>query len=82
MGKVYKFTRQQLKSKNASVFKHGDLIKTGKYIIYILYKNGNRVYETSVFFSRVEDSHTFKILGCTMGTPGSYPYYIDDFLHR
>lgn len=82
MSKVYKFTRKQLKSKNASDFKHGDMIKVGNYIIHIVYRSGGRVHTTPTSFSWVEDYNTFKALDCTPGVRGGRPYYIDDFIHR
>jgi len=82
MSKVYKFTRKQLKSKNASNFKHGDVIEVGNYIIHIVYKSSGRVKPTPTSFSWVEDYRTFKSLDCTPGVRGGRPYYIDDFLHR
>lgn len=36
---LYKFTRKELKTKKASEFKEGDIIKTGIYYIHIKYKS-------------------------------------------
>ena len=83
MGKVYKFTRKQLKTKKASDFKHGDMIKVGNYLIHIMYKSiGSKTKTTPTANSWIEDYHTFKALDSTPGALGGRPYYIDDFLHR
>ena len=81
MTEVYKFDRATLKEKKACDFKHGDLIKTGKYLITIQYKKGAKEYKTPVLLSFVEDTTTSQILDCTPGISGGVPYYIDDFLH-
>lgn len=39
---LYRFTRAELKTKNASDFKEGDVIKTGRYFIFISYKVKDR----------------------------------------
>jgi hypothetical protein len=78
MGKVYKFTRTQLKTKRASRFKQGDAIRVGKYMIHISYGP----YSAPSMMSMVEDFSTGRILDVTPGVSGSRPYYIDDFLHR
>jgi hypothetical protein len=82
MGKVYKFTRGQLKTENASNFKQGDMIIVGNYLINIIYKSGGRTRTTPTLESGVEDYSTFKACDCTPGVRGGRPYYIDDFLHR
>ena len=82
MSKMYKFTRKQLKSKNASDFKHLDEIRVGNYLIHLSYKSGGKAHTTPTSFSWVEDYKTFKTLDCTPGVRGGRPYYIDDFLHR
>ena len=66
-----------LKKMNASDFEDGDILFTDKYMIYIVYGKYNAPLE-----SYVEDRKTHKILGCTPGTPGGWPYYIADFLNR
>ena len=83
MPKIHHFTRKQLKSKKASNFKHGDMIKVSNYIIHIVCKNGTRDNSPPTPFKCwVEDYNTFKSLDCTPGVRGGRPYYIDDFLHR
>ena len=82
MGNVYKFTRKQLKSKKASDFKQGDMIRVGNYIIHIVYKNRGKIRKSPTLGSWVEDARTFRSLDCTPGVRGGRPYYIDDFLHR
>ncbi len=72
---LYKFTRQQLKDKKASDFKEKDVIKTGKYYIFIKYGN----YNTPALCSELSDAN-FKMLDCVPGC--GRPYYIDDFLNR
>jgi len=81
MSEVYKFDRATLKKKKARDFKHGDSIKTGKYLITIQYKKGKTKYKTPALLSFVEDTTTFQILDSTPGVRGGIPYYIDDFLH-
>lgn len=72
---IYNFTRKELKTKNASDFKEGDIIKTGKYNIFIQYGP----YKTPALKTYIE-TEAFKLLDCTPGL--SRPYYIDEFLHR
>ena len=78
MGKIYTFTRKQLKSVNASVFGVGDMVNVGAYTIHIEYKTASDI----PLYSWVEHTRTFKSLDCTPGVRGGRPYYIDDFLHR
>jgi hypothetical protein len=70
----------ELKTKNASDFREGDIIKTGSYFIYIRYKSrqGITVYGKPGMCSNVEKGAT--PCGCTPGV--DRPYYIDDFLSR
>ena len=72
---MYQFNRQQLKRQRASSFKEKDVIKTGKYYIFIKYGN----YDTPALCSEVS-SQGFKLLDCVAGC--GRPYYIDDFLNR
>ena len=69
----YNFTRAELKTKKASEFKEGDVIKTGIYYIYIKYGQYDRPSLCS--YHQRED---FKPCGCTPGC--DRPYYIDIFL--
>ena len=78
MGKVYRYTREQLKSKKASSFRQGDAVRVGKYMIQIQYGP----YSTPSLRSFVEDYNTGRILDVTPGVAGGRPYYIDDFLGR
>lgn len=73
-------TRKELKSLKASDFKEGDCIKTGKYHIYIRYRDSNsgRSYDSPALCSFVEVND--RIIDCTPGV--ERPYYIDDFLGR
>ena len=71
---VYKMTRKELKQRKASDFKEGDVIKTGKYYIYIKY--GEYARPSLCSYIERED---FKPCGCTAGV--DRPYYIDDFLN-
>ena len=71
----YNFTRKELKSKNASDFKEGDVIKVSRYYVSIKYGN----YDSPALCSYHEDKD-FKPCGCTPGC--DRPYYIDDFLNR
>ncbi len=78
---LYKFTRKELKSKNASDFKEGTIIKTGIYYIHIHYTNrsGQHTYNRPSLCS-YHEREDFKPVGCTPGA--DRPYYIDDFLNR
>lgn len=82
MPKINHFTRKQLKTKNASDFKHGDMVLTGNYVIHIKYKGNGKTHKSPSLHSYVEHRYTFKMLDCTPGVRGARPYYIDDFLHR
>jgi len=73
----YEFTRAHLKTKNASDFKDGDIIKCGKYYINIKYGK----YKRPSLCSFVED-RPYHPIDCTAGVKGGTPYYIDDFLGR
>lgn len=77
---VYIFTRKELKEKKASNFNQGDLIRVGKYGIYIYYHDGNHEYDIPGLLSKVENLNTNKFLGWMPGI--DRPYYIDDFLGR
>ena len=77
---LYHLTRSELKSKKASEFVEGDIIRTGNYIIFIHYmsSDGTR-YDTPALCSY----HTRKNCvpcGCTPGV--DRPYYVDDFINR
>lgn len=82
MAKIYRFTREELKSENASDFKHGDMIEVSKYIVHIRYEEENKMRKTPLSLSYIEDRDSYRILDCTPGTRGGWPYYLDDFLHR
>ena len=68
--------RASLKGMKASDFDDGDILVTKKYMINIRYGDYKRPLGTYV-----EDRKTHRILGCTPGTPGGWPYYIADFIH-
>ena len=79
--KIYKFTRKELKQKNASDFEHDDIITVGRYLICIRYgtfENPSKYNTPTLCSLHVRDD--FKPCGCTPGV--DRPYYIDDFLHR
>lgn len=79
----YKFTRKELKTKKASDFEEGDVIKTGIYYIHIHYRThrGAKIvqYNTPSLCS-YHERNDFGPCGCTPGV--DRPYYIDDFLNR
>lgn len=78
---LYTLTRKQLKTKKASNFKEGDIIKTGIYYIYIRYtsqKYGTKYDRPSL--CSYHERADLKPCGCTPGV--DRPYYIDDFLSR
>jgi len=72
---IYQLNRQELKAKKASEFKEGDVIKTGRYYIFIKYGK----YDTPALCSYHERDN-FSPCGCTPGT--DRPYYIDNFLNN
>jgi len=74
---IYKLTRAELKTRMASEFKEGDIIHVGKYYINIRYGN----YTIPSLKTTVETEEG-KILDCTAGLRGSWPYYIDNFIRR
>ena len=77
----YNYTRAELKTKKASEFLEGDIIKTGRYYIYIHYKSrdGRYSYNRPSLFSYHEREDSKKC-GCTPGV--DRPYYIDDFISK
>lgn len=76
---VYRFTREDLKTKKASGFKHGDLITVSHYGITIRYHDTKHTYDTPGLLSRVEDLNTNKAIGWSNN--GDLPYYLFDFIH-
>ena len=77
---IYRLTRRELKQKGAKDFKHGDVVVTSKYAIYITYRSGSKQYNIPALLTRVEDLNTAKFLDCTSGI--GWPYYISDFISR
>lgn len=75
---LYKFNRHELKTKNASQFKDGDMIVCGKYCIHIRYGQ----FAKPGLCSYVTLENTGRAIGCTPGAQGCQPYYINDFIHR
>ena len=77
---LYNFTRAELKTKKASDFKEGDIIKVGIYFVHIHYKSkdGKRRYRLPSLCAYHERAD-FKPCGCTPGA--DRPYYIDNFIN-
>jgi len=77
---LYNFTRAELKTKKASDFKEGDVIRVSIYFIYIHYKSrdGKYSYDNPALCS-YHEREDFKPCGCTPGA--NRPYYIDDFIN-
>jgi len=69
----YNLTRKELKTRKASEFKEGDIIKTGRYYIYIKYGKYDRPSLCSY-----HERDDFKPCGCVPGC--DRPYYIDNFI--
>lgn len=73
-------TKKELKSLRAVDFKEDDMIN-------VIDKNGDVIYTIPISFgiytrplkTTVTDKN-YKLLGCTPGTPGGWPYYIADFI--
>jgi len=86
MSKIYSFTSKELRQKNLSGFKNGDVnyVKPRedsdyKYIIELIKEK----YDVFSLESRVASAKNYDYLGCTVGNRrGMRPYFIDDFLHR
>lgn len=80
---IYNFTRKELKTKKASDFKEGDIIKTGIYYLHIHYKSHRGAtihkYDRPSLCS-YHERNDFKPCGCMPGV--NRPYYIDDFFNR
>jgi hypothetical protein len=68
----YNLTRAELKDKCADEFHHGDVIKCGKYFIWIKYGEYSSPIKTCV--STDDDIRNLKM--------SKWPYYISDFIHR
>ena len=82
--KIVRCTTKELRKMNASDFKHGDCLVSGKYYIYIKYGpfEEPQKYDRPSLCSYVELENG-KGLDCTPGTSrGMTPYFIDDFLSR
>ena len=77
MGKIYRFTRKELKEHKASEFEHGDHIIVSHWRIYIRYWDDKNIYARPSLLSWVEERNTDKLIGSTPGA--DRPYYIDDF---
>jgi hypothetical protein len=82
---LFVVTPKELKTLNASAFEDHSCIyiqneKTGEYIYNINLEKGE--YKSFGLRSTVQNTNTYKLLGCTAGTPGGWPYYIADFIHR
>ncbi len=82
--KLITCTRKELKNMKASDYKHGDVVKVGKYFIYICYgtfENPTK-YDIPALCSYVELENGKK-LDCTPGSSyGLTPYFIDEFKSR
>jgi hypothetical protein len=78
------FTRKELKQEKASNYKEGDVVRVGKYHIYIHYTSrfDGRKYDRPSLCSTVVKTNKYEVreLGCTPGA--DRPYYIDDFIQR
>ena len=77
---TYKFTRKELKNRNASDFNDGDYIQVSKYEIQIKYTSRNGLKFKTPLATIVVNLNTCRFLDCTPGV--GWPYYIDDFIHR
>ena len=86
MSELYSFTSKELRQKNLSGFKNGDVIYVKpkkdsdyKYIIELIKEK----YDVFSLESRVMDARNYNYLDCTAGNKrGMRPYFIDDFLYR
>ena len=77
-------TRSELKKLKASDLNHNDIVRVGKYFIYIQYRNfeGTTEYDIPSMLSYVE-TEDGKKLDCFPGTSSGFtPYYIDEFKSR
>jgi hypothetical protein len=78
---LHTFTKKELKNLKAVDFKNDD-------VIYVVDNNGEQIYTIYISFGKykrplkttVEDKN-FKLLNCTAGTKGGWPYYIANFIH-
>lgn len=68
----YNLTRAELKDRCADEFQHGDVIKCGKYFIWIKYGEYSSPLKTCV---STRDSM------CNLKM-SKWPYYISDFIQR
>ena len=81
---IIRCTTKELRKMNASNYKHGDCVVSGKYYIYIKYGTWEKPdkYKTPSLCSYVELGNGQR-LDCTPGTrKGMTPYFISDFLGR
>ena len=77
---LYNFTRAELKSKKASDFKEGDVVKTGIYFIHIHYKSKDSKHSYNrPSLCSYHEREDFKRCGCTPGV--DRPYYINNFIN-
>lgn len=79
---VTRATRKYLKIIKAVNFKEGDIID-------VVDKNGELLYSIHISFGEYKRplktfvvDRNYKMLNCTAGTKGGWPYYIAEFIHR
>jgi len=76
--------RKELKTMKASNYKHGDVVRVGKYFIYIQYGTYEEPdkYDIPSLCSYVELENGKK-LDCFPGSSAGFtPYFIDEFKNR
>jgi len=72
---ISRLTRQELKTRCPRDYADGDVIHVSKYLIHL--KKSARGNSLKSWVETIDG----KILDCTPGTRGGWPYYIADFIH-